>query len=178
MTTAPVTVTADPPGTLTVPSPEERRRDLQKTPAAIAVVPAEEFRDTRAQTVKDLLDFTHGVFSQHKFGEDSRLSIRGSGLSRNFHLRGLRLLQDGVPINLADGSGDFAELDPLSTRYVEVYKGGSALQYGATSLGGAINFVRPTGRESPALAFGRAEVGGFGFRRVQLGTAGSIGNWD
>src|SRR5262249_38712685 len=98
-----LTITADPPGTLTVPSPEARRRELQKTPGAVEVVPSESFRDSRAQTVKDLLDFTPGVFAQHKFGEDSRLSIRGSGLSRNFHLRGLKLLQDGVPINLADG---------------------------------------------------------------------------
>jgi iron complex outermembrane recepter protein len=178
MTTAPVTVTADPPGTLTVPSPQERRQELQKTPGAVEVVPSETFRDTRAQTVKDLLDFTPGVFSQHKFGEDSRLSIRGSGLSRNFHLRGLRLLQDGVPINLADGSGDFAEADPLSTRYLEVYKGANALQFGSSTLGGAINFVSPTGRESPAPAFGRAEVGSFGFRRAQLGTAGASGDWD
>jgi iron complex outermembrane receptor protein len=177
-TIAPIIVTAPPPGALTVPPPEERRRELQKTPGAVEVVPSEEFRDTRVQTVKDMLDFTPGVFSQHKFGEDSRLSIRGSGLSRNFHLRGLRLLVDGMPVNLADGSGDFAEVDPLSVRYLEVYKGANALQFGASSLGGAINFVSPTGRESPAFAFGRAEAGGFGFRRFQLGSAGASGNFD
>jgi iron complex outermembrane recepter protein len=174
----PVIVTAKPPGALTVPSPEERRIEIEKTPGAVEVVPSEAFRDTRVQTIKDMLDFTPGVFSQHKFGEDSRLSIRGSGLSRNFHLRGLKLLIDGVPVNLADGSGDFAEVDPLSVRHVEVFKGANALQFGASSLGGAINFVSPTGRESPALAFGRAEAGSFGFQRFQLGSAGARGPWD
>ena len=75
------------------------------------------------------------------------LSIRGSGLSRNFHLRGVQLYMDGIPINTADGYGDFQEIDPTAYRYVEVYKGANALQFGANSLGGAINFVMPTGRD-------------------------------
>ena len=29
----------------------------------------------------------------------------------------------------ADGSGDFHEIDPLAARYVEVFKGGNALQF-------------------------------------------------
>ena len=40
----PLTVTGDAPGTLTVPSAEERWRELQKTPGAVEVVPAESFR--------------------------------------------------------------------------------------------------------------------------------------
>jgi len=42
-----------------------------------------------------------------QMGKDSRLSIRGSGLSRYYHLRGLPPNQDGVPLNNADGSADF-----------------------------------------------------------------------
>ncbi len=86
-----------------------------------------------------------GVFVQPKWGEDTRLSIRGSGLSRNFHLRSIQLYMDGIPINTADGYGDFQEIDPTAYRYVEVYKGANALRFGANSLGGAINFVTPTG---------------------------------
>jgi iron complex outermembrane recepter protein len=33
-------------------------------------------------------------------------------LSRNFHLRGVQLYMDGIPINTADGYGDFQEIDP------------------------------------------------------------------
>ena len=69
------------------------------------------------------------------------------GLSRNFHLRGVQLYMDGIPINTADGYGDFQEIDPTAYKYVEVYKGANALQFGANSLGGAINFVMPTGRD-------------------------------
>ena len=82
-----------------------------------------------------------------EMGRRHRLSIRGSGLSRNFHLRGVQLYMDGIPINTADGYGDFQEIDPTAYKYVEVWKGANALQFGANSLGGAINFVMPTGRD-------------------------------
>jgi len=58
------------------------------------------------------------VFVQPRYGsEESRLSIRGSGLQRTFHGRGLKLLQDGVPLNLADGGFDFQAVEPLVSRY-------------------------------------------------------------
>ena len=118
-----------------------------------------------------------GVFVQPKWGEDSRLSIRGSGLSRNFHLRGVQLYMDGIPINTADGYGDFQEIDPTAYRYVEVYKGANALRYGAASLGGAINFVTPSGRDAPLAAFS-LDLGSFGFARTQAQAAGVKGPWD
>ena len=90
---------------------------------------AEAYRNsTVANTIKDVLDYVPGVFAQPKWGDDTRLSIRGSGLSRNFHLRGVQLYMDGIPINTADGYGDFQEIDPTAYKYVEVFKGGNALQ--------------------------------------------------
>ena len=139
----PVTVTAPLASpSLTVPSPDEASETIQRTPGGVDLVPAEEFRETRAVTLKDVLDYVPGVFAQPKWGEDARLSIRGSGIARNFHLRGVRLLQDGIPTVKADGSGDFQELDPLAARYVEVYRGANALRYGSTMLGGAIRPAR------------------------------------
>jgi len=178
MQTPPVVVRGDAaPGSLTVPTVDDAREIINRTPGGVEVVPAEDFRDTRAVTPKDMLDFVPGVYAQPKFGEDSRLAIRGSGLSRNFHLRGLKLLQDGIPLNLADGSGDFQEIDPLAYRYVEVYKGANALQYGAATLGGAVNFVTPTGHDFPRF-LGRAEYGSFDSRRFQIGSGGVHGPWD
>jgi iron complex outermembrane receptor protein len=176
--TPPVVVRGDSgPSSLTAPSVNDAREQINRTPGGVEIVPAEEFRDTRALTPKDMLDYVPGVYAQPKFGEDSRLSIRGSGLSRNFHLRGLRLLQDGVPLNIADGSGDFQELDPLAYRYAEVYKGANALQYGAATLGGAVNFVTPTGYDFPRF-LGRAEYGSFDSRRFQVGSGGVEDRWD
>ena len=88
-------------------------RHSADTPGGVAIVPAEAYRNsTVANTIKDVLDYVPGVFAQPKWGDDTRLSIRGSGLSRNFHLRGVQLYMDGIPINTADGYGDFQEIDP------------------------------------------------------------------
>ena len=84
---------------------------------------------------------------------------------------------DGIPINTADGYGDFQEIDPTAYKYVDVYKGGNALQYGANSLGGAINFVIPTGRD-PLPNGVSFDLGAFGFKRLQANAGGANGPWD
>ena len=136
-----ITVTAERAApSLTSPDAHEARHAIEHVPGGVDLVEADEWRDSAARTLKDVLDYTPGVFVQPKWGEDSRLSIRGSGLSRNFHLRGVQLLVDGIPMNAADGSADFQEIDPTAFAYSEVYKGANALRYGANSLGGALQF--------------------------------------
>lgn len=153
------------------------REKLAQTPGATAVVAAESFEAGKAVSIKDMLDFTPGVFAQSRVNEEARLSIRGSGLSRTFHMRGIRLLQDGIPINLADGGSDFQDIDPLALQHVEVYKGANALQYGAASLGGAINFVTPTGYTTPNSLI-RLDTGSNEFARAQFKTGKVVGNRD
>lgn len=163
---------------LTVLTVQQALREIQQTPGGVAIIPAEAYRNsTVANTIKDVLDYVPGVFAQPKWGDDTRLSIRGSSLSRNFHLRGVQLYMDGIPINTADGYGDFQEIDPTAYKYVAVYKGANALQFGANSLGGAINFVTATGRDSLPNGVS-AEMGAFGFKRLQANAGGRNGPWD
>ncbi|MBR0753451.1 TonB-dependent receptor [Bradyrhizobium jicamae] len=163
---------------LGVLSAQQALREINNTPGGVALVPAEAYRNsTVSNTIKDILDYVPGVFAQPKWGDDTRLSIRGSGLSRNFHLRGIQLYMDGIPINTSDGYGDFQEIDPTAYKYVEVYKGGNALQFGANSLGGAINFVTPTGRDAyPNGA--SVDFGAFNTKRLQANVGGANGPWD
>ena len=85
---------------------EAARQRLGEIAGAATVVDAERYREQRASTLADALGYAAGVFVQPRFGsEESRLSVRGSGLQRTFHLRGLELLQDGVYLNQADGGG-------------------------------------------------------------------------
>ena len=128
--------------------------------------------------MKDALDYVPGVFVQPKWGDDLRLSIRGSGLSRNFHGRGVQLMMDGIiPISTADGASDFQEIDPTAYRYIEVYKGANALRFGANSLGGAINFVMPTGYDADLFG-ARVDVGSFGFHKLAASSGGVAGPAD
>ncbi|MFZ5736325.1 MAG: TonB-dependent receptor family protein [Pseudomonadota bacterium] len=163
---------------LTVLTVQQALRDIEQTPGGVALVPANAYRNsTVSNTIKDILDYVPGVFAQPKWGDDTRLSIRGSGLSRNFHLRGVQLYMDGIPINTADGYGDFQEIDPTAYNYVAVYKGANALQFGANSLGGAINFVTKTGRD-PFPNGVSVDAGAFGYRRLQANAGGVNGAWD
>lgn len=167
-----------PPSLPTQFTADQARDAIQQTPGGVAVVSAQDYRtNSVANTIKDVLGFVPGVFAQPKWGDDTRLSIRGSGLSRNFHLRGVQLYMDGIPINTADGYGDFQEIDPTAYKYVEVFKGGNALRFGANSLGGAINFVTPTGRDAGINSAG-VDIGAFGYRRFQGSIGGANGPWD
>ncbi len=174
---APIQVQGQQTGPLTAPSTQQARTQIERTPGGVALVPESAWRDTPAATIKDMLEYTPGVFAQPKWGKDARLSVRGSGLSRYYHTRGISLYQDGVPLNKADGSSDFQWIDPAAYLYTEVYKGANALRYGASTLGGAINFVTPTGHDIDAFK-GRADAGSFGWRRLQLSTGFVGGNVD
>lgn len=172
-----VTVTAAPDPVTTAPTPTAARAAQRDIPGGVSVLDSADFRSGRAATAEDALRFAPGVFAVSRFGsEEARLSIRGSGLQRTFHGRGVLLLQDGVPLNLADGSVDFQALEPLALQYIEVFRGANARQYGGTALGGAINHVSPTGADAePAL---RLEAGSFGHARAyaQWAAAGEQGD--
>lgn len=174
-----VTEARDPMGvSLTQPDIEHAREEIDKTAGGATIVDAEQVREGRVSTFSDTLGLAAGVLVQSRFGaEESRLSIRGSGLQRTFHGRGIELLQDGIPVNLSDGSFDFQTIDPLATRYIEVYRGANALRYGASNLGGAVNFISPTGYDAPRFE-ARGEFGSFDYQRYGLRTGGVSGNFD
>lgn len=172
-----VVVQGDANTSLVSPGSASAERELRQTPGAVEVIPDTQFKNAPAQTIKDVVDWTPGVWAQPKWGDDTRLSIRGSGLSRNFHLRSTQLYLDGIPINTSDGYGDFQEIDPSAYRYTEVFKGSNALRYGANSLGGAINFVTPTGRDAPTFE-GRLDGGGFGYFRQAVSSGKAFGPFD
>lgn len=140
-------------------------------PGGIDVVAADSFRDKAAVSLRDALAFSPGVYAQPRFGQEVRLSIRGSGISRGYHMRGLTLLQDGVPINLADDNGDFQELDPLVLEQIQVFRGANAVRFGGSTLGGAINGVTPTGHSAPGLD---ARIDGGSFETVRGKLAGGF----
>ncbi|MEP0070929.1 TonB-dependent receptor [Pyruvatibacter sp.] len=178
ITLPPVVVTADrDTGTKTVPSNADAERTIKRTPGGVAVVDAEDFEDSYTLNFEDTLALTPGVYAQKRYGEEVRLSIRGSGLSRGFHLRGLTLLQDGIPFNLADGAADFQEADTLAFQRLEVFKGANALQFGSTTLGGAVNMVTKTGRSQPGHQV-RFEVGSNTTFRANAQSGYVFGNSD
>lgn len=157
----------------------ETRERMTQVPGAVALIDAAQIRETRQANLKDVLQFVPGVYIQPRFGaaDESQISIRGSGLRDNFHARGVNLLVNGMPYRNADGFTDFESLEMLTTQAIEVYKGGNALRYGGSTLGGAINLDTKTGYSaSPVSLFG--EGGSFGFYKTQLESGDNRGNSD
>lgn len=82
------------PQALTVPNIETAREQINRVPGGVDIIDAESYQKGRAANLKDVLDYSPGVYVQPRFGgEESRVSIRGSGIQRTFHGRGIKLLR-------------------------------------------------------------------------------------
>ncbi len=123
--------------------------------------------EQRLETIKDALKLESGVIIQEFFGanDQPRINIRGSGIQSNPQRRGLYFLQDGIPINFADGSFITGAIDPSISESVEVFKGANAMRYGSATLGGAINFNSRTGRHSKGVSI-KTEGGSYDYGSV------------
>ena len=175
---APVAVTATPTGSLTVPSVEKQKELVLQAPGSVEWIDMETLKGTYTNNLRDVLKDVPGVYAQTRYGQEMRLSVRGSGIGRAFHGRGIEVLQDGIPFNMADGSFDFYQIDPLALRSAEIYKGGNALPYGTSTLGGAMNFVTPTAYTAVAPNILRFEGGSFGTWRANAQASRILGDFD
>lgn len=177
---SPVLVQAEPlAASLTIPSIDAAKEKLDAVPGGATLIDAEQYRDRAVRSIADSLALTPGVFAQSRFGSDEvRLSIRGSGITQTFNARGVRLLRDGLPLSEADGNVRPQFLEPLVAQHIEVYRGANALEYGAATLGGAINIVSPSARRLTAYPL-RLEIGSDDYRRFQLANGEVLDeDWD
>ncbi len=153
---------------LTQPSLMLDRELIAKVTGGTETIDAERFLTGRSSTFADTFALSPGVIAQSRFGSDeARISIRGSGLQRTFHGRGIRIMQDGIPLNLADGGFDMQSVDPLSTSHINIWRGGNALSRGSTTLGGAIDYLSHTGHSAPGFS-ARLEAGSYDYLRSRL----------
>ena len=123
------------------------------TPGGVTVIDGETFEQRAVTNMADALRYVPGIFTQSGTGGDAIfISSRGSNLdATNYDSNGIKLFQDGLPVTTADGNNHNRFLDPLAARHAIVARGANALTYGASNLGGAIDFISPTARNSPAM---------------------------
>lgn len=124
--------------------------EVALTPGAVTVVDATELSLRNMNSLADMLRYVPGVWvAGGATGDSTFFSSRGSNLdATNYDGNGIKLLQDGLPVTAADGNNHNRAVDPLSARYAVVARGANALTYGASTLGGAIDFITPTARDS------------------------------
>lgn len=143
------------------------------TPGAVTVVDGEANYERKVANLADMMRYVPGLFIESSAGSDEVFfSSRGSNLdATDYDRNGIKLMQDGLPVTAADGNNHNRVVDPLSAQHAVVARGANALTYGASTLGGAIDFLSPTARStapfsvyaqggSHGLLNGRATLGG------------------
>lgn len=125
------------------------------TPGGVTVLDGDTFYERNVSTLADMLRYVPGVWAASgQMGDSTYFSSRGSNLdATNYDGNGIKLLQDGLPVTAADGNNHNRIIDPLSARYAVVARGANALTYGASTLGGAIDFITPTARDTESQVF-------------------------
>ena len=144
------------------------RIEIALTPGGVSLVDGDGFYERNVASLADALRYVPGFWSASESGNDGIFfSSRGSNLdATDYDMNGIKLLQDGLPITTADGNNHNRIIDPLSARYAVVARGANALTYGASTLGGAVNFVSPTAADNPPvdLFLNGGSFGDFGGR--------------
>lgn len=164
-------------------APDETRQELEAeralTPGGVALVDGESLRRRGVASLADMLRYVPGLWATGgSTGDTAFLSSRGSNLdATNYDGNGIKLLQDGLPVTAADGNNHNRQIDPLSARHAVVARGANALTYGASTLGGAIDFTTPTARDGAPDEL-LLQGGSHGQRQGRLTLGGAAGDFD
>lgn len=153
-------------------------REAAPTATSRYEVSALELARNSARTLQEVVEAVPGVQAGARGGDDARISVRGSGLQNVVFTKasGVDLLLDGFPVGGADGNFDYSLLSPILVRGVDFQIGAGANQRGSLALGGAIDFLSPTGIDDADEI--RLDVGSFGFLRGALQKGWRGEGWD
>ncbi|PYP50651.1 MAG: hypothetical protein DMD45_10545 [Gemmatimonadetes bacterium] len=159
------------------PQPAESLRVYTLPPAVVSVTRANPPLNRIPQAVKlvDKADISRarptwgldealvsvpGVYAanRYNFSLDQRISIRGFGARAQFAVRGIKVLVDGIPQTLPDGTGQLTNLELGESDRIEVLRGSSSALFG-NATGGVISIwtdpTPPQGvREDTRVLFG------------------------
>jgi len=119
-------------------------RTLEKIidiPYSVFRVDPKELQFGKKVSAKNVLADVPGLFLQSRYGnKEIRVTIRGYGTRSNSGVRGVKILQDGIPESEPDGETVVDAVDFTSLGGVEVVKGNLSSIYG-NSPGGVVNFL-------------------------------------
>jgi iron complex outermembrane receptor protein len=142
---------------------------LARVPAAVSIVGQDEIQLGRQQLgLDEALNRVPGLYMQNRynFAQDLRISIRGFGARAAFGIRGIKILVDGIPETLPDGTGQVDNIDLGATKQIEVIRGPSSSLYGNAS-GGVISITSEDGPQTPYVS-ARLAAGAYNFQKLQV----------
>lgn len=128
------------------------REEINQLPFAASLITASQIQGSEATiSLDEALDEVPGVFvnNRHNFALGNRISIRGFGARSQFGVRGIRIIQDGIPLTLPDGQAQLNSVDLAAAGRIEVIRGPASSLYG-NAAGGVIAIHT---EEPPPVAF-------------------------
>jgi iron complex outermembrane recepter protein len=146
-------------------------------PAAIDSVDARVIREDNAQVnLSETLNRIPGIVVQNRqnYAQDLQISSRGFGARSTFGVRGVRLIEDGIPATMPDGQGQAASFDLGSAERIEVLRGPFASLYGNSS-GGVVQIFTMDGPPQPTID-AMTLFGSYGMRRNSVRFGGQQGD--
>ncbi len=150
---------------------------LSVVPNSIAVVERDQIEFAQRRTSLDeSLRGIPGVFVQNRrnYGLSGGIGVSIRAPQPRFGLRGIAIIQDGIPITTADGTTEPGNVDLGSVGRIEVIRGPSSVLYG-NSAGGVINLTTTFDRSRKLTIRPDVQFGSYGYNRQQIRADGGNG---
>ncbi len=153
-------------------------------PSAIDIREADDYVDNYAGDAGEAFFFAPGVTINYLDLVEPRIVMRGYAVGNRAQRSTVNVFRDGVSLTDIHGETNLAEVDLLAVSQVNIYRGGGGdFKFVGDNLGGAVNFVSPTGHTARAPRSARFDVGstkdGTGFRdnnqRIDALFTGNLG---
>jgi iron complex outermembrane receptor protein len=163
--------------TVRVTATREGPRAPLELPYAVTTTRPDSLAALRRLGVDELLFAVPGVAlaNRQNATQDPRVSIRGFGARSAFGVRGVRVLQDGVPVTLPDGQTPVDVLDLQGADRVDVVRGSASSLYG-NAAGGVIDIRSASPALVPLAPYLRIIGGGESPTIGVAGASGTVGD--
>jgi iron complex outermembrane receptor protein len=149
-------------------------QELSAVPQSVAVIQRDEieFAQRRA-SLDEALRGIPGLFVQNRrnYGLSGGIGLSIRAPQPRFGLRGLAIIQDGIPITTADGTTEPGNIDLGSVGRIDVVRGPSSVLYG-NSAGGVLNMTTTFDTSRPLTITPDFQFGSYGYNRQQVRAEG------
>ena len=145
-------------------------QDLSGVPNSVGVVSRDQIEFAQRRTSLDeALRGIPGLFVQNRrnYGLSGGVGLSIRAPQPRFGLRGLSIIQDGIPITTADGTTEPGNVDLGSVGRIDVIRGPSSVLYG-NSAGGVINLQTTFDRSRRLTIRPDVQFGSYGYNRQQV----------
>ena len=145
-------------------------QNLSVVPQSVTVIGRDQIEYAqRRVSLDEALRGIPGLFVQNRrnYGLSGGIGLSIRAPQPRFGLRGLAIIQDGIPITTADGTTEPGNVDLGSVGRIDVVRGPSSVLYG-NSAGGVINMTTTFDTSRPLTITPDIQFGSDGYNRQQV----------